>query len=587
MKRRPWVSTSLALVFWIGVGGSALAQWSNDPTLNLAVADPAGDQVQTKIVARPGGGYYVSWFDNRTSGFDVYLQLLDEQGVEQWAHNGVLVADRSFSSTQDYGLAVDTAGNALLAFRDDRNVGTQITAAKVDSGGTLTWGAGGVQLTATTAFVAAPGIAGTSDGEIVVAWKIDTDVHLQRLDTSGAEVWTSATAIADAMSRDYSLSDLKRSDNGAVIAGLVFQPSGFLGPKHLYAQKISSLGAVQWGTSPTAVFDGGSLQFGNFPDFVSDGSGGAVFSWYNTDGELQCYAQHVDSTGAESFPHNGSAVSTSTLERTEPDVAYDPGSASTYVFWRELQPGGTPQYGIYGQRLNATGARQWGNSGIAVAALSTAEVTSARVVLDGTDAVTFWVRSASPTVQSILASRVDASGGAVWAPAQSSIATSASGKSRLVAEMGPSFAVAGWSDNRSGLDDVFVQNVNTDGTLGASAAGPGDVSGLVVDRSLAPLQLTLTWGASCSAGAVDYAVYEGTLASLGTGVYDHDQIVCSDLTPTLTETIVPLAGDTYYLVVPLGASAEGSYGARRDGAVLTERPTGTTQCVATQALGCP
>ena len=43
----------------------------------------------------------------------------------------MLVADRGFSSTQDYGLDVDSAGNALLAFRDDRFVGTQITAAKV------------------------------------------------------------------------------------------------------------------------------------------------------------------------------------------------------------------------------------------------------------------------------------------------------------------------------------------------------------------------------------------------------------------------------------------------------------------------
>ena len=41
---------------------------------------------------------------------------LDAGGNEHWAHNGVLVADRDMSSTEDYGLDIDADGNALLAF---------------------------------------------------------------------------------------------------------------------------------------------------------------------------------------------------------------------------------------------------------------------------------------------------------------------------------------------------------------------------------------------------------------------------------------------------------------------------------------
>ena len=36
------------------------------------------------------------------------------------------------------------------------------------------------------------------------------------------------------------------------------------------------------------VFDGGSLQFGEFPYFLSDGNGGAVFAWYSSSPSLQC-----------------------------------------------------------------------------------------------------------------------------------------------------------------------------------------------------------------------------------------------------------------------------------------------------------
>lgn len=66
----------------------------------------AYEQVQPKMVATGDGGFYVSWFDSN-NGYSVYLQRLSAAGVEQWAHNGLLVAARNFTSTQDYGLAID------------------------------------------------------------------------------------------------------------------------------------------------------------------------------------------------------------------------------------------------------------------------------------------------------------------------------------------------------------------------------------------------------------------------------------------------------------------------------------------------
>ena len=64
------------------------------------------------------------------------LSVSDKTGLTELARG---LADRGFSSTEDYGLAVDTAGNALLAFRDDRGDFIQITAAKVSPAGTVLW----------------------------------------------------------------------------------------------------------------------------------------------------------------------------------------------------------------------------------------------------------------------------------------------------------------------------------------------------------------------------------------------------------------------------------------------------------------
>ena len=102
MKTNRARSVVAATIFFLTVLAPAVhAEWSDDPASNLVISDRAGEQVQAKIVPTPDGGAYISWFDNADGGYDVYLQRLDVAGNELWAHNGVLVADRGFSSTQD------------------------------------------------------------------------------------------------------------------------------------------------------------------------------------------------------------------------------------------------------------------------------------------------------------------------------------------------------------------------------------------------------------------------------------------------------------------------------------------------------
>jgi len=166
----------LILALGLALGSSAQAQWSSDPSKNLALADKgSNDQVQPKVRPLPNNGWYVSWFDSDPNspppiGYDVYLQRLNPGGVEQFRHDGIKIADLSNSSTEDYGLDVDTKGNALLTFLDTREGSDQqITAARVSPSGKALWGRRGVQLTHDGKLHAAPKIAGTSDGDIVVA----------------------------------------------------------------------------------------------------------------------------------------------------------------------------------------------------------------------------------------------------------------------------------------------------------------------------------------------------------------------------------------------------------------------------------
>ena len=121
----------LALAAALSLASDAQGQFSADPALNFSVADGGSDQILPKIEPTADGGCFVSWFGGIATGFDVRLQRLDANGVEQWPHNGILVMDRSFSSVQDYGLDLDASGAALLSFRDDSGTSVQITAQRV------------------------------------------------------------------------------------------------------------------------------------------------------------------------------------------------------------------------------------------------------------------------------------------------------------------------------------------------------------------------------------------------------------------------------------------------------------------------
>ena len=62
-----------------------LGQWSQNAAFPTHIAGGDGEQVLPKTAITSDGYVYVSRFDNGSNGnYDVYLQCLDQQGVQQW-----------------------------------------------------------------------------------------------------------------------------------------------------------------------------------------------------------------------------------------------------------------------------------------------------------------------------------------------------------------------------------------------------------------------------------------------------------------------------------------------------------------------
>jgi hypothetical protein len=471
---------SLPFVVVVAFAMTAWAQWSNDPMQNLPLSDiPNADQIQPKVIPLSDSGFFVSWFNNNPNdppphGYDVYLQRLNATGFEQFPHDGDQIAKLTNSSTEDYGLALDTQGNALLAFLDTREgANQQVTVTKISPSGQSFWGPNGVQVTAGAPGAHNPKVAGTSDGGVMVAWtasnKSYTFIVLQKLDSNGKPQWPATTLVNNGISftenmADYAVCDLQAAENGSVIVSFS-RDTGFRTNRYLYANKLSASGQLLWGSGHVKVFDGGSLQLGNFPTFLYDGAGGGVFAWYSSSPSLQSFVQHINADGSEAFPHNGVPVSTNASQiRVSPSAAYNQQTKEIFVSWEE-EDSVQSMSGVYAQRVDATGTRKWTDNGVVILPLQANAEIFERTVQSGNSAFVFWIDQAlnqSGTLQGV---KLDATG--ALACSKFPVSSVQSGKSRPATGQAANGNTAiAFQDSRSGSNGIYIQNVNPDCTLG-------------------------------------------------------------------------------------------------------------------------
>ena len=129
----------------------------------------------------------------------------------------------------------------------------------------------------------------------------------------------------------------------------------------VFARRVDSNGTPQWAANgvTVCVAPAGTSQL--LPKAVSDGAGGVIVTWLDgRSGPLALYAQHVDSSGVLQWAAAGVLLATTASNQvTEFSVIAD-GAGGVVVAW--ATPASGVSSDIYAQRLNATGARQWGTN---------------------------------------------------------------------------------------------------------------------------------------------------------------------------------------------------------------------------------
>ncbi len=463
----------IALLFTGQIYIPAWAQWPTNADSNMVISNQSGEQTIPKVAVTSDGGCYISWYNNSSGNYDMYLQRLDNSGIPQWRDNGILISGHQQSSwLTDYDMTVDNEDNAIVTFNDIRAGGDwDIYAYRISPVGDFLWGEDGLVISDNSAFEADPKVIVTTSGNMVFTWQEEDTVCLRKVNASGIDMWE--PPIKQFYS-EYGLTYPRITvapDDGVILQYLMALSGGWWPPKNLYACKFNADGNSVWPDDTVAVSVAGGFGPQMRPNIIADGSGGAYSFWYDSrDGaDLHAYAQHINTDGSIAWTDNGVLLSTASGEmQSNPEIAFWGSTADPMFFFQTMNMSQTLD-GIRGQRVDATGNRLWREEGAVLMPLASPSLSSigAQPLADG--AIIAYKQSPDDVNSCLVkAIRVDVSGDPVWQESPLMMSSMLSTKGYLETVInGQEQVIAVWQDKRyDSSGDIYLQNINSDGSLG-------------------------------------------------------------------------------------------------------------------------
>jgi hypothetical protein len=446
----------------LGPTADGLAQWQPD---GIPVCTATGGQSELASAYDNAGGVIVVWRDFRSgSTADLYAQRVDAYGTPLWAPDGVPVCTAT-GSQQNLGIAPDGSGGVIVAWEDWRGFNPDIYAQRIDASGNALWTPDGVPVC--TVFRAQTVAVVTPDGSggAIIAWddkrlnNSTDDIYMQRIDASGAPVWTlDGVPVCAAASSQFVMDIAGDGAHGAIAVWLGS------GANNVWAQRIDASGAPVWTLDGVAICSASGTELN--PQLVADASGGAVFAWQDNRPGGATYLQRVDGAGNAQWAADGipaCATPGGYFQSMIPD-----GSDGVIIAWSDDRFTATED--IYAQRVDASGNKLWGAEGEPVCTAAS-DQSAPRLAPDGAGgAILVWADYRSGANCDVYAQRIDANGADLLAPNGVEVCTATADQRGGVTATSTGRAIAAWADLRDGTSHVYAMEVGEPATAAGGDA---------------------------------------------------------------------------------------------------------------------
>jgi len=241
----------------------------------------------------------------------------------------------------------------------------------------------------------------------------------------------------------------------------------------VYAQRLDGNGVPQWTNDGVAISRAANNPQFLFPQIIPDGSGGAVIVWQDMrNGSWFMYAQRIDSAGIVQWTPNGAAVSTTGASYHYVACPVPDGTGGAIIAWESSS--GANGIDVYAQKLNGSGALQWGAPGVVLSAAPADQRYLQMAPAGSGGAIVVWEdERVGSAFRDIYAQRVDSSGNAIWTADGVPVCTADySQYEPQIVNDGMGGAIIAWYDyrNYNNLNngiiqgvDIFVQRINASG----------------------------------------------------------------------------------------------------------------------------
>lgn len=447
------------------------AQWTNDPLVNTPVRD-AVDAAATPLSSEaPNGGTYITWFESDAqTNYVLKMQLLDANGYRVWDEAGIIVSEEPQNSALfRYDLTTDHAGNAIVAFQDERGGALNVVVYKVTVNGTMAW-AGPIEMYDMLADqTMSPSIGVLANDDLVIAYNgsagAERWVGYRYITADGATPLTDAHRIGGSGVKCTRPRVIGNADGGFLIQ-YVNEVGNFPGVTcTMFVQRFNLAFEPQWANP--AQLSTKTISFFFFPEPMSDGFNGLYlgFTTGNPDNAAlnDVYMQRMNADGSTWSATGTRAMTGTNGHRFYGHLAFVDEAVGLMLSVRTTN-GAQSESGIWFQRFSVGGLRMLGDGGTEAVTQSTAlhQPLGLAATVDGAILV---FKSGGYDEEHVHALRVGLMGSGSWVNGPTDLSTVDSNKANAwSSSLRGQHVVTTWLDDRTN-NGVFAQRVRDDGTL--------------------------------------------------------------------------------------------------------------------------
>jgi hypothetical protein len=290
----------------------------------------------------------------------------------------------------------------------------------------------------------------------------------------------------------------------------------------IFAQKIDSSGNPLWDENGVIVCNDEEVQ--DKPQICFDDEGGVIIVWEDNRSNWDIYAQKIDSNGKTLWDDNGTVICNTTGDQISPKLCYD-GSGGAIITWQDNRDGNGD---IYIQRINSTGDVIWNENGNIVCNEVKDQVLPQICCDAGANAIITW--SDNRTEWDIYAQKISPDGVYQWDDNGTVICNESSIQDlpELCSD-GLGGAIITWEDNRTEWD-IYAQKISgagitlwdNNGTVVCNASDQQIFPKICCDRYAGAV---ITW----KDNRTNWDIYAQKINLTGDVIWDNNGIVvCND-----------------------------------------------------------